>query len=228
MVAIITRAGGYLKALAGVTSSAGSVDAGSVPILGSAGALSSSMVPQLGRYRTGNWYAPQCVGLGSVSVANSQLYFFPFIVFEPWTFQNIGVTPAANPSATTNLRLGVLYDGGGRPGKLLFDAGTASITTSGGGNTLSLSGLGQVQPGAYWGIIGTDSAANGLALAGAGNDGLIQSLVGSNNPVGTGNVNSNYLVGYWLSWTFGAFASDYSNANISPQTAKMPFLGLQA
>lgn len=218
-----------LEIPAPVNVSAGAASQGRIPFFGSNGALDSSIIPQLSRYRAGNWYTSTSIIQSSLSPTANQLYFTPIIIFEPWLFQNIGLSPWGNPSSPTNIRLGIAADAGGRPGKLVFDAGTATVTTSGSGNTLPLTGISTIMPGLYWSIFGTDSATNSLGVVGSSTqDALLQNQVGNSYPVNGVNINSNYISGYWLGWTFGALASDYSTDNIVIQSGGIPFVGLQA
>jgi hypothetical protein len=164
---------------------------------------------------------------------NSQLYFAPFIVSQPHTFQNIGLSFSGNvPSAATTVQLGIVADNAGSPGALIFDAGTASLTTSGGGNILSLSGMQTLMPGFYWTAFGTSSNATAASLSVVGStgaqDAFLQNLIGTINPVGNGNVNDNYVSGYWLPWTPGPLASTYAGSSFNVLNGSIPFVGLQA
>lgn len=220
-----------LEMPAPVSVSSGAADEGKPVVLKSNGALSSSVIPQISRYRAGNWYTTTSAVQGTASPGAGQLFFIPLIIYQPWLFQNIGVsTSGNNPTAPTNIRLGIVADAGGIPGKLVFDAGTATITTSGSGNTLPLTGIQTLMPGLYWAVFGTDSATNSLSVVGStgAQDALLQNQIGTPQPVGNGNVNDNYVSGYWLGWTFGPLASDYSSSSFIVQSGGIPFVGLQA
>jgi hypothetical protein len=211
----------------------GASSAGLIPTLSFDGSLDSSVLRFFGSYRTGNWYTTPTASQSGFSPADNQLYFAPFIVNSPHKFQNIGLSfSGSDPTASTSVRLGVFSDNVGTPGALIFDAGTASLTTSGSGNILSASAMPELMPGFYWLAFGTSSnvSAAGLTVAGAssGAEAFLQNLIGTLSPVNNGNINDNYVSGYWIGWTLGAFPSTYAGESFAVQHGGIPLVGLQA
>ncbi len=206
-------------------------DQGGIPSLGPKGALDGSVVPLYGRYVSGNWYSPPCLYQGQFTPGDNQLYFMPFFIFEPWTFQGIGFQPyGSSPTTATSVRVGMYFNSNGKPGALAFDGGTLSISTTGSGNSATLSGVPQLQPGLYWACYGSSSNYGMSVLGATGQiDTFVQSIVGTSYVIGNNNINSNSINGYWSPWTYGALPTDTSSlSNLYLESGGIPFIGLQA
>lgn len=168
MVAIITRAGGYLKALAGITTSAGAADAGKVPILGANGVLDSSLVPASGGSAailsgvTGLWW-PNALGVndslygdqGSYSWQGwQQLLPFWWLGGDPIKAIGINITTAASTPGT--ILAGMMKPTGPSAGNqtatLISDLTSANGIPTGttGFQTATLASPLTLAPGLYW------------------------------------------------------------------------------
>jgi len=98
---------------------------------GNASNVGAAVDGSMAHYQTGIYYPPHWInnnasGTGAI-VANT-LYGVRFYVWEPHTFQSIGVRITTSIDAK-HIRFGIYNDSNGLPGSLLIDAGAA--TTSG-------------------------------------------------------------------------------------------------
>ena len=98
--------------------------------------------------------------------AAGRSYSFPLIIDEPALLTAIGVYVVTG-AASSQIRVGVRSDGGGLPGKLIGELGTAATTAS--AATAEVTGLQPLKPGFYWIEIAVQGGAPTLSGHNAGN-----------------------------------------------------------
>ena len=98
-------------------------------------------------YSAGKYYSsPNINALTTLALSANTLYGIPFLVPALVTATSINIE-VTTQSAGNNLRMGIYNDSSGAPGSLVLDAGTVSLTGTGGkAITISQS----LSPGWYW------------------------------------------------------------------------------
>lgn len=241
MVAILTLAAGRLKTLAGITSSAGSADAGKVPILGTNGVLDASLVPASGGgtvegypYPTGSFLTPAASSVTTYAPDASKLFFVWIPLRDTQPVTGLTVQSYATPSASISLRGGVYLPDAtknGAPGSLITDAGDFTFST----NTNPLWNFAATEtldaPG-VWVAIGTPANLQSwqwVMFQGPYSPNAI-GLPAALGSWGSGLPNQSSTPGGYVinNWTYGALPADGSGASMISSNTTLPFAALVA
>jgi hypothetical protein len=176
-------------------------------------------------YASGRTYGPSNYVqtlTGQVLVAN-RLYAVPFLLTEETTFDRICAYCVSENDV--GYRFGVYEDSNGAPGALLFDAGTATASTSNEYIDVTISET--IPAGFYWLAMAASAGVGTVTVyAAAGNNTWVPPYMGTRSGIG-----APYLipVGYYKAHTYGALPDPFGTPtiNLTSSGQDQPWIGLR-
>lgn len=152
------------------------------------------------------------------------LHFVPIIINRKQTFTRIGMRSGSNFSSADTYRLGIYRDSinGGKPGRLVLDAGTVTTAASNASYEVTISQA--LSAGVYW-LAAVSASANSDTECVVGSSGYASAIMGCRI---SGSLLSH--LGWTRSFTYGALPSDETSQTHSYVTSNnsSPLLWLRA